>query len=306
MADMFSPKPPADTTSIKWPTPQAFLEATRSGEIPELVLSDKRGDREAVGRSVRAILQTEAKSDLSELRSDAPQTMGFLLMYVTEYELSGQKEERWAKEFSHQIGGLTGGGPKYEPSKLEIHEAFTSFAKDYAVAVREYINSKKQREDEREVAESTRQRKEALAQAQMEEERLKIKEAAEAKVASEQAEQDARLSSVKKAMDEQTEARKQKIKEVESSDAYQLWLASLRIEEGLRMISAGNAGLAKDDAIQRESGVSDLAVRRQAGDQIVAGKQMVEKAFATYRELGGTAPTPEEVKAGPDPAAEYR
>ena len=90
------------------------------------------------------------------------------------------------------------------------------------------------------------------------------------------------------------------------SPAYKIWQAALQIDEGQKMVKTGQKALDHDDAVERESGVVDLSARRAAGEQIVAGKRLIEQAFSTYKQLGGTARTPDAVRAGPDPAQEYR
>lgn len=101
-------------------------------------------------------------------------------------------------------------------------------------------------------------------------------------------------------------ARERKLAEVFASSAYKQWEAAFQVQKGEELISNAQRMLDHDDAVQRESGVTDLAARRAAGEQMVAGKSLVETAFGSYRELGGKAATAKEVVAGSDPAADYR
>jgi Tfp pilus assembly protein PilX len=138
------------------------------------------------------------------------------------------------------------------------------------------------------------------------EERDAKKALTNAQAASQKAEEDTKTSAAKDAREAQAKAREQKLKECMESPAYKLWQASLKVEQGERMISGAQKTLDHDDAVVQESGIADLASRRRAGQDIVAGKTLVEDAFAAYKKLGGTASSPEEVKAGPDPCQEYR
>ena len=206
--------------------------------------------------------------------------------------------------------------------------AFDSFAKDYARTLREYIASKKEREEQQIAAETERQRQADMATQKAEEERRQAMAivnakaatarteedakqrqtmaAANAKVASIQAEEEMRAAAVRGAIAAQEKVREQKLQEILASPAYKIWQTSLQIEEGQRMIKTGQQVLGYDDAVKRESGVVDLSIRRAAGERVVAGKRLVEQAFSTYKQLGGTARTPDDVRAGPDPAQEYR
>ena len=184
--------------------------------------------------------------------------------------------------------------------------AFDSFAKDYARTLREYIASKKEREEQQIAAETERQRQADMATQKAQEERRQSMAVANAKAASMRAEEDTRAAAVAEAMAAQAKVHEQKLQEVLASPAYKIWQVSLQIEEGQRMIKTGQQVLGYDDAVKRESGVVDLSIRRAAGERVVAGKRLVEQAFSTYKQLGGTARTPDDVRAGPDPAQEYR
>jgi hypothetical protein len=104
----------------------------------------------------------------------------------------------------------------------------------------------------------------------------------------------------------QAQARKQKLDEILASNDYKLWEASLDVETGLSRIKMGQRTLDHEDAVGRESGVANLSARHKAGEDIVAGKRLVENAFITYQKLGGKATGPKDVHAGRDPAADYR
>lgn len=287
--------------SIKYPTTAAFLTATKSGEIPDLDWAKNRG---VVGRSVIAIIRDEYKVPTTELDTDA-ETCGLLLQSITQYELGGQLDGRLpgSPQYNRQFIFGDGNDPK---KSQKFMEAFDSFSKDYAKAVREYIALKQVSEDKRKLAAAESQRQAEISEQRMQEERGKIKAMSDANAASKRAEDEARTSAVKEAMQAQADARKKKLQEIVDSPNYRLWQASLRVEEGLRMIKMGQEVLDHDDAVRRESGVVDLAARRSAGEQVVAGKLLLERAFADYRRLGGAAHTPSEVRAGSDPAKEYR
>ena len=307
-ADIFAPPPPkTDPKAVykNYETSAAFFKATRSGEIPQLIKSSGYetitldGD---IGAPVVAILQreyriTDPKGALTHYEWNCKKAITFL----TKYELEGEMDEKLIAAYQKARENLSHGesGPGFI-------EAFDSFAKDYAKNIKEYIANKKEFEEQRLASETENQRQADMAAQKGQEERRQAMAAANAKAASIRAEEELRMAATKEAIATQEKIREQKLREVLDSPAYKIWQVSLKIEEGLRMVEQGKQIIGKDDAIGRESGVTDLSIRRAAGERIVAGKGLVEKAFVTYKQLGGTAGRPEGVKAGSDPARDYR
>ena len=191
-------------------------------------------------------------------------------------------------------------------TQAQTQKAFDAFAKDYARTVREYLTNKKKAEEKQLQAMAIAGAKAATVQAEEDARQRQAMAAVNAKAASIKAEEDVRADAVRGAIAAQEKVRDQKLHEVLDSPDYRIWQVSLQIEEGLRFVEKTKQILDKDDAIQRESGVTDLFMRRTAGERIVAGKALIEKAFATYKQLGGKERKPEDVKAGPDPARDYR
>ena len=122
----------------------------------------------------------------------------------------------------------------------------------------------------------------------------------------EQRKRDIEAAVAANALAKTNKVRQDKLAEILASPDYKQWEAAKIVQQGEKMISNAQLRLDHDDAVQRESGVTDLAARRAAGEQMVTGKKMVETAFGTYKKLGGKASNPNEVVAGSDPAAEYR
>jgi len=288
-ADLFTPPSPktnpnAEFTEYK--TSAEFLKATRSGEVPKKI-QNLRGDYRDLGRLVSDILQNDYNypNRYPHKFSDQASSGSQLLEAVTRYELA-EGEKRKA-EIEREFGVMHKRLYDFQEDPKFIN-ALDLFLKDYTRSLREHIAAKKKRDEQQLAAETERQRQ------------------ADSKAASTRAEEETRSAAVAEAMSAQARVREQKLHEVLNSTAYKLWQASLQIEEGLRMVAKGQGVLDHEDAVQRESGVVDLSARRTAGERIVAGKSLVEQAFATYKQLKGTARTPDEVRAGPDPAQEYR
>jgi hypothetical protein len=307
-ADIFTPPPPQTDPKAAYQnfqTSKAFLKATRSGEIPELIKSlgyetqSMDGD---VGVPVVAILRNEYRA--SDPKGALPHyewNCKKAITFLTQYELEGGKNEKLASAFQEAREHLSHGeaGPGFK-------ESFDSFAKDYSRTLKEYIVSKKEREEQQIAAETEARRQAEMATQKAQEERRQAMAATNAKAASIRAEEDTRAAAVREAMAAQEKIRALKLQEVLASPAYKIWQASLQVEEGQRMVKTAQRVLEHDDAVQRESGVVDLSARRAAGEQVVAGKRLVEQAFVNYKQLGGTARTPDDVRAGPDPAQEHR
>ena len=298
-ADLFAPPPNARATeAVKYPTSAAILAATRSGEILELFTgSPHQNEMDALGRSVLNILRDEYRVPTKNLNVSVF-GIGLLLFNIAKYELGAQKNQQMAATFQHNRKMLEEAG-----KNPKLMEALDLFLKDYARAVRESIYLK---QGIRLSPEAEKQRQADRVEQKAQDERRQAMAVADAQEASIRAEEERRAAVTRTAMQAQEKAKDQKLQEVLASPAYKIWQVSLQIEEGLRMVEQGKQILAKDDAIERESGVTDKLMRRTAGERIVAGKTLVEQAFATYQQLGGKARKPEDIKAGTDPARDYR
>ncbi|MEQ1858435.1 MAG: hypothetical protein ABMA13_00710 [Chthoniobacteraceae bacterium] len=292
----------------RFSTVAALLDATRSGDVPgSLNSSDPAtGNRyqRGVGASVLAILQKQNLLPKTSVRHDTASMIGLMFVNISQYELSGHKDEHAPQSFRNNW-------------KLfcELHRADENpqfrdqldlIFKEYSQAVQESLILKKERDDQRMAESAVQQREADLSVQRMSETAAQKKAVVDAQAASKRAEDDARALAVQGAMQAQAEVRKKKLEAMLASPAYKLWRASLQVEEGIRLITKGRSELAAQTAVERESGVVDLAARRAAGERVYAGKRLVEQAFESYLQLGGEAATPEEVKAGADPAAEYR
>jgi hypothetical protein len=302
-ADIFSVSPKQGAgASVPYATSSALLAAARSGAIPDLL---DKGRLDDIGRSVVAILRDEYHVPTQNLRSDTPFHCGLLLANITAYELKDRQgrrtDEQIAETFQSNRKKLFDGlrNPKFL-------EAFDSLARDYANVLKETVAQKKELETQRLARDAEKKRQAELAKQQMREEQGKMLAVAVAEAAAKRAEEETRAAVVRQSMEAQAKARMQKLEQILASPAYKLWQVSLQIEEGQRLVESGQKILDYDDAVKRESGVANLTARRTAGEKIVAGKQLFEQAFPVYRQLGGTARTPAEVRAGPDPAREYR
>lgn len=312
--DIFATPTPPDTTSIPYPTKEAFLAATKTGEIPKIIFDYREhpGTRESndgFHRSLNQILQNECGFTKDDHDRCKP-TCFDLIYYIGIIELTGHDltiQDQLTVNFRQARKDLT---VIARPKPLE---AFDAFAKQYSKAVEAYLIVKQDQAEQRQVAaEKVKQKEEASErQAQLERDKKKdlgkqqkaIEDARNASLAAEEA---TKAEAIKDARDAQEKDRATKLQEFMQSPPYKLWQASLKVVAGLQMIQKAQNALNHDNAVTRESDVSNLTERRAAGEDIVAGKQLVEKAFADYKRLGGPSATPEEVVPGPDPAAQYR
>lgn len=266
-ADIVSPLPKEDTTSIKYPTTTALCSAIKSDEFLELLKMN--ANLELVGRSVLAIIRDEYK--IPPPKGVIERRLGDGIKIITESEIGiANRHESSAKDFQFLRDNWLFGSRRTAPEDAKFLEAYDSLAKDYGRAVREYVALKQEQKANLEAAESEKRRRKDVAGKEL------------------------------------VEAWRQKQEQIRNSPAYKVSQAASRIEEGLRMIKRGQQILDRDDAVQRESGVSNLTARRSAGEIVVDGKQLVVSAFTEYRKLGGTAQTPEEVRAGTDPLKKSR
>ncbi len=81
---------------------------------------------------------------------------------------------------------------------------------------------------------------------------------------------------------------------------------AIRVQTGIQMITFGQQLLDHDEEVEKESGTMSLSIRHNAGEEIVAGRQLVKEAFSSYKALGGTELSPEYVQLVSDPCARYR
>jgi hypothetical protein len=307
-ADIFSSNSkPTPENTIKYPTAAALLKATRSGEVPELIkdFSESR-NVESVGRSIIAILQNDYHVSTSKLRFDTAGKCGLLLSNITKYELGGEQDKRIADAFQHNLKSLADG-----LNNREFMDGLDALTKDYARVLRESIALKKDEDERKQVAAAEKQHQadleEKIAERKKQEEIRQRKAITDAEESSRNAAEQIRVDAERSALEKQAEIRKKKLDETLASPRYQLWTAAKKIETGLKMIHDAQQVLDHEDAVQQASGgIVDMTARRAAGERKVAGQDLVDDAFATYRKLGGIAKTPEEVEAGSDPAKEYR
>jgi len=308
--DIFATPTPRDTTSIPYPTLDSFLSASKSGDIPLLLISEHgAGDKaRCIERSIGAILANQYGVTTEGFRWDTLFSSTLLFLNISEYEIEGPDTQngKWAAAaFQDNRKRLI---EQKIPSKAL--EALDALTKEYSKAVKAYVIQKHDNEEQAKAsAEKVKQQSEAMerqAQASQEEKTRKVKAAEDARKASVAAEETTKAKAIQRARAAQQEERAKQLADCLESPSYKLWQVSLEVEAGVQMIRKAQGILNHDNAVARESNVTDLAERRSAGEEIVAGKRLVATAFADYKKLGGTASTPEEVVPGPDPAAQYR
>jgi len=286
----------------------ALLASSRSGEIPQALTSDnfptQNRYRIGVGNSVLAILQSQNVLPKSVLRHDTATYLGLMFQNLAKIELSNRTDENATRAFQSNFAQFA----DYHRANQNpaLRTAVDSLLKQYSQAVREYVILAKERTNQTVAQQKEMQRQSDLAVEKIGQEAAQRKGAADAQAASRKMEDDVRRAAVQGAMQSQAEAKKQKLGEIMASTPYKLWEVSLQVEQGVQMIETGGNQLAVQEKIEKESGVADLTARRAAGEQVAAGKLLVEKAFGDYRTLGGKALLPKDVKVGADPAAEYR
>jgi len=314
-ADIFAT--PTPDNSIPYPTSAAFLAATKSGEIPELLLhtqvhngrteeSEYKQQLDAFKRSLMQIMEKECGINIKDTSPNWKGSCYFTFVNIVAFELNkGRDQGKSAADWFQ-------GNRKYVSGDISAKSfaAYDSFLKEYSKAVKEYaIKKQDQTEQHQATVEKDKQQADAVerqAEAEREQKAKQLKAAEDARKASIAAEEAVKAEAVKEARAAQQEDRAKKLGECLESPAYKIWQASLRVATGVKMIRDAQTLLAHDNAVARESDVSNLAERRKAGEDMVTGKILVEKSFAEYKKVGGTASTPEEVVPGPDPAAQYR
>ena len=286
----------------------ALLTSSRNGEIPlGLTSADiptQNRYETGVGNSALAILQSQNVLPKSVVRHDTGTYLGIMFFNLAKIELSNRTDENATAAFQSNFKQFADYHRLNQNPALGT--AVDSLLKQYSQAVREYAILAKERANQTVAQQGEVQRQSDAAVEKMGQEAAQRKAVADAQAASRTTEDDVRREAVKGAMQAQAEAKKQKLREIKASTPYKLWEVSLQVEQGVQMIETGESQLAVQGKIEKESGVADLTARRAAGEQIAAGKLLVEKAFGDYRTLGGKALIPKDVKAGADPAAEYR
>lgn len=306
-ADLFSSSK-AENKEPSYASIQAIMAATRSGILPQMLTSEDSVTqfryRKGVGKSMLAILQQQNLFPKESLRHDTADLIGLLFVNISKAEMSGGKDKNAPEAFKNNWKRL--GEDCNFPSHPQLRANLENIIRDYSQAVKQVYILQEEGENQR-IAANLEKERQANAEAQRMKDASAEREAvANAARASRKAEDEIRADAVRQGMEAQAELKQKKREEILSSSEYKLWKSAVQVEEGLKMVARGRAQLAAQIAIERESSVADLTARRAAGEQVAAGKLLVERAFELYRSLGGEAATPEDVKAGPDPAAAYR
>lgn len=289
--DLFStpaPTPPIDNQSTPYTTSAAFFADTKNGKIPEQLSNNSADPRcylmdQPLGRSILAIIEKESSVKWNDIGQDKAGTCGEILQYLSNYEMTNH-DPGAAQRFKDYRKRLDA------PQDFKL--AFDNFLKEYAGITQAYLDAKQH-------AIAARQH-EANAEEQAQE------DVANAQAAAEKEATDMQEEVADKARAAVREARQKKLDAILASPAYQIYLSALKIEEGEKLINKAQTALNYDDKVTANSGVSDLALRRSAGEEMEAGKKIVDDEFPSYQKLGGTATTPADVHAGPDPGADYR
>lgn len=296
--DIFSP--PSNSKKSNSPTfttKAEFLSETKSGKLPEALMGPFK--RVEIGNAVIGILQREYHVETKGLRRDAGSMCGLLLSNLTKYEI--ENHDQGSVDSYHRNHKMWSG-----EVPAQVIKAFDQLAIEYAQAVRESMVARKGAEENQAAMLADKQRQIAASEKQAEEDRRMKKVVADAQTASQNAAAEIKTAAAKEAMEAQAKGREQKLQQCLASDEYKLWQAALKVQQGYHMVVKGQKVLEHDDAVKKESGVSDFAARRSAGEEMVAGKSLVEDAFAVYKKLGGKAASPAEVNPGPDPCQAYR
>jgi hypothetical protein len=213
-----------------------------------------------------------------------------MLQYLTNYEMNDHASNA-AGMFKSYRGRFL--------APPDVKMALDNFLKEYLKNLQEYVDEKRHAKELQQASlEATQRQADAERQSREESENAKAAAEKEAIAVQERAASDARAAV--------REARQKKLDEILASPAYKIYLSALKIEEGEKLIHQAQAALNYDDKVTENSSVTDLTLRRGAGEDMEAGKKIVEDEFPIYKKLGGTAATPDEVHAGPDPAADYR
>lgn len=279
-------------------TKQQFLAAVVSGDVERLLQRIDFGDEEKqISNSVLNVLKNDYglvmigdkkafwRDDCLRMSQTA---VPHELAEFSAYRLDKTQSQALAKFQSIQKNLEQSCTQGYGPQAIG---AIKSFLQDYSDAFDGYIvQLAQQREAERKAATA------AAAQREVE----------NARDASQRAAEQTKQQAEGAALAAEKAARKNKLDACLVSNDYKLLQAAQSVETGEAMISAGNEALEHDDEVAKTSGVTNLGVRRDAGERIVAGKGLVESSFSDYRSLGGTASDPSDVHPGADPCEQYR
>ncbi|MGB0218816.1 MAG: hypothetical protein ACPGJF_05740 [Sinimarinibacterium flocculans] len=181
------------------------------------------------------------------------------------------------------------------PSGGAIVNGLSAFLADVGVAVRNYNERIAQAQSEqRQAAEqAARAEKEERDRQWAEEERRRN----EASARSEALARERRAEAEAK-----NEALHAALQGCRQTASYRTFVAATSVQRGIRMVAEGKRTLEREEAIEKASGgVSNLFVRREAGEKIVAGNSIVEQGWAEYKALGGTADKPESIAVTDSP-----
>ena len=315
--DIFAPTQGATTPNpLSFEDAQAFFTATKDGRITEKLVSGNDLDHAAakpIGNSIKAILIKDygVKPDRIRPGVGTDTTLAYALRWLTLYENapedSAAEKERLKSLFQKQIDEVFGReGDRYNPYYGDSRAAFVRFAKDYTSALNDHKLAEVRSQQERRLVDADQKRRAQEEERKVQEQLRLEKEAVDAKLASQAEADKIRLDAESEALAQQAKEKQEKLEAVLQSEEYGLWKQSLRVTQALQMIEEARGVLALDTAVAAKSGVSNLIDRRQAGEKMVAGEELLKNAFAAYKELGGPAATPGEVELGPDPAEPYR
>ena len=290
-----------------FPTKKALLGAVSSGEFRRAFVSVDDPKAGQVWYSVLNVLQNDyglrkiadKKTYENDYCLDNSEFLGLReLVSLADYRLDSSNEgsrayfQEMQKALEGWCDGVSNSLPlPYSPYGSQFLSSFKRFLQDYSDAIDVYIALLEQ---QRQVAEK------AAAQAAAQREVDQARKAA--RLAEEQSKEKAEID----ARTTEREARKKHLDACLASTSYKLLQASWRVEQGVRMVKSGQAAIDHDDEVEKVSGTVNLDVRHQAGESIVSGKKLVAESFADYKNLGGNASAPENLRAGPDPCEQYR
>ena len=143
-ADLFTPPAPkADPYAAykNYKTSAAFFNATRSGEVPELI-KHFDGDYNGITRLLLDILPKDYR--YPNMSSAQAQDGAGLLEVITRYELA--EDQMRKAEIEQEFGVMHKRLYDFQEDSKFI-TALDSFLKDYTKALREHVTNKKEREE---------------------------------------------------------------------------------------------------------------------------------------------------------------
>lgn len=86
-----------------------------------------------------------------------------------------------------------------------------------------------------------------------------------------------------------------KVAECKASNRYALYLEQNKVVIARNGIDRAKADLARDDQAAKIGGVSNKSLRYSASNRLISSTEIMNKAFSKYKNLGGTASSPERV-----------